>query len=100
MSQKMKKDRTKKNDKREVREKNRKTIEGAHALLKNQGCILCGKKSDAMGTFIPEDQEAVQAPKGKARACFYPICQKCASKPENKPKIEDILMQQYWSSFN
>lgn len=59
-------------------------------------CILCGKKSDGAGAFIPNDPEfaaKLGQPKGKTRICVYALCSRCQKKKDWMEKVEQAMLK-------
>jgi len=58
-------------------------------------CILCGKKADAAGVFIPDNPEfaaKIGQPKGKTRLCVYSICDRCHKKSDWMERVEQSML--------
>jgi hypothetical protein len=57
-------------------------------------CLLCGKKSDAVGLFFPSGEFAVKVgqPKGKTRLFVYSLCSRCKKKSDCSEKIDQRIL--------
>ena len=57
-------------------------------------CILCGKKSDGAGVFVPDEEFAAKVgkPKNKLRLFVYAICSRCQKKKDWVEMVEDTLL--------
>tara|TARA_R110000868_G_scaffold385800_2_gene653832 strand:- start:915 stop:1184 length:270 start_codon:yes stop_codon:yes gene_type:complete len=63
-------------------------------------CLLCGKKSDAVGIFFPDGEFAVKVgqPKGKTRVFVYSLCSRCKKKSDCSEKIDQHILAGVLSS--
>jgi hypothetical protein len=59
------------------------------------GCLLCGRKPILIGSFIPHNQRAINAPAGKVRAVWYSLCRRCSKKRSTPAKIEDFAFRSW-----
>jgi hypothetical protein len=65
---------------------------------KHKPCILCEKKSDGAGVFIPDAEFAAKLgqPKKKIRLAVYSLCSRCQKKNKNwMDQIEDKILSDY-----
>ncbi len=61
-------------------------------------CILCGKRSDGAGAFLPDKEFAAKIgqPKGKLRMIVYALCSRCQRRKKNlMEKVEQQILSDY-----
>ena len=54
-------------------------------------CIVCGKKANMMGLFVPDRPMEWGAPEGKQRIFQYSICLKCKNHKYSMQKVEKAI---------
>lgn len=54
-------------------------------------CMLCGRKSDGAGVFIPDNEFAAKVgqPKGKLRVIVYGVCSRCVKRKKNCAELAE-----------
>ncbi len=58
-------------------------------------CIICGRKSDMLGMFIPNQPEMYGGTRGKSRTFYYQYCSKCAENGIDTDMIETYLEKMF-----
>ena len=64
-------------------------------LFQGRGCLICGRPCEAVGVYVPFDQDNHEAPTGKMRTFFYPVCQKCYEAEKTQEVIESFVIKQF-----
>jgi hypothetical protein len=55
--------------------------------------LLCGGHPQFVCVWTPNDQAAVEAPRGKTRVFVYAICRGCQADPGFADRADDIIKE-------
>ncbi len=54
-------------------------------------CLLCGRRPQYLGVFVPKNQAVIAAPPSKVRTIAYALCRKC--KRKGMAAVEKVLQR-------
>jgi hypothetical protein len=75
-----------------TRDERKVTVALAAALLRP--CLICGRRPDIAGLFIPNDPREWGAPPAKTRMLVYSLCQACfegTTTEEVDARIDELM---------
>jgi hypothetical protein len=57
-------------------------------------CLLCGRRPQVLGVFVPDDPQRWGVPGGWQGGCVYTLCEICAARPGQVDQVEALLWRE------
>jgi hypothetical protein len=69
-------------------------------LSSDSRCLLCGRRPQYRGTFLPYDSVPYGGVRTKQRALIYHLCKRCYRRPARNVCVEERLLAQVQARWN